>query len=437
MAEIVDRWNAAYFDGQLSPAVLAELGPLVDASHDAQELADRAFRFMRTAGIQATDVSELTAWMIGFSVPRTVPSAWSGAVPPVTMPGRHQKLDEYIAGNPWHQPDGEGVFVDLGCGFPPFTTMDTARRLADWRVVGVDPTFGQYMVYDTDGTYASFDDNYELRYFQEGNYEPDPVATRARFHSMLDRLLPQLPADADEVSDAEGRLVRDPVRQYQNGNLELLPGGIGDLTLAGGADVVRCMNVFMYFDQPFRQRALDWVTDLLRPGGLFISGSNWTQSACSRYTVYRKETSGLVAREFAFSVENLRPIELSPWYSLNDDELDTLANAHAVGAVRADTEFRQRFDTRLDALLAELRVCARGADGYLGRPAADVSTEDAALASSVLATRLVDEGFADGAAEVLCQMGRKAWRNHVGHVAMEPVAPPPLDPSPVMAQRKS
>ncbi|GAB3893592.1 hypothetical protein GCM10029964_070620 [Kibdelosporangium lantanae] len=430
MTDIVDRWNAVYFDGQLSPAALAELGPLVDASLDARALADRAFRFMRTAGIQATDVSELTAWMIGFSVPRTVPSAWSGAVPPVTMPNRHRKLDDYVAGNPWHQPDGEGVFVDLGCGFPPFTTMDTARRLADWRVVGVDPTFGRYMVYDADGTYASFDDNHELRYFQEGNYEPDPLATRARFHGLLDRLLPLLPDGADEVSDATGRLVRDPVRQYQNGNLELVPGGIGDLTLPGGADVIRCMNVFMYFDQHFRQRTLDWAADLLRPGGLFLCGSNWTESACSRYTVYRKESGALVPREFAFSVENLRPIELSPWYALNDDDLDTLANAHAVGTVRADAEFRQRFDTRLDELLAELRVCARRADGYLGRPSADVSAEDVARASSVLAARLVDEGYADGAAEVLNRLGRSAWRNHVGHVAMEPVVSPPLDPSP-------
>jgi SAM-dependent methyltransferase len=432
VAEIVDRWNAAYFDGRLSPAVLAELRPLTDASHDAQELADRAFRFMRTAGIRATDVSELIAWMIGFSVPRTVPSAWSGAVPPVTMAGRHRELDEYVADNPWHQPEGEGVFVDLGCGFPPFTTVDTARRLADWRVVGVDPTFGRYMVYDADGVYASFDENRQLRYFQEGNYAPDPAATRARFHRLLDRLLPLLPDNADEVSDPHGRLVRDPVRQYQSGNLELVPGGIGDLTVAGGADVVRCMNVFMYFDQPFRQRALDWATDLLRPGGLFLCGSNWTRSACSRYTVYRKETSGLVAREFAFSVENLRPIELSPWYALHDDDQDTLANAHAVGAVRADTEFCQRFDDRLDALLAELRVCPRKADGYLGRPAPDVSAEDTALASSVLAARLVAEGFADAAAEVLCRAGRTAWRNHVGHVAMEPVTPPPLDPSPFL-----
>lgn len=81
------------------------------------------------------------------------------------MSGRHRKLDQYVAGgNPWQEPSGEGVFVDLGCGFPPFTTVETAQRLRDWRVVGVDPAFGRYLVYDADGAYACFDARRHLRY---------------------------------------------------------------------------------------------------------------------------------------------------------------------------------------------------------------------------------------------------------------------------------
>jgi SAM-dependent methyltransferase len=430
VTEIVDRWNAAYFDRRLSPAVLAELRGLADASADAQALADRAFRLMRAARFGPADFSVLTSWMLGFSVPRTVPSAWSGAVPPVTMTGRHRKIDEYVALNPWHQPDGGGVFVDLGCGFPPFTTIDTAHRLPDWRVIGVDPTFGRYLVYDADGAYASFGSDHRLLYHQAGNYEPDPAATRARFRSLLDRLLPQLDSSG-EVSDEHGRLVLDPVRGYENGNLELMPGGVGEFTLDGGADVIRCMNVFMYFDHPFRLDAVQWVASLLRPGGLFICGSNWTDSACSRYTVYRKEGDRLVAREFAISIENVRPIELAPWYALHDDNLENLANASAVRTIRADEQFRQRFDDRLDALLAKLGVCVRDEDGYLGGAPPDMPADELALCSSVLAGQLDDEGFVDEAVDVLRRSGREAWRNHVGHVAMRPTAPPPLGPSAV------
>lgn len=311
---------------------------------------------MRVARQDPADISQFTAWLIGFSMPRTVPSAWSGLVPPVTMTGRHRKLDEYVAGNPWHQPTGTGVFVDLGCGFPPFTTMDTANRLSDWQVIGVDPAFGRYLVLDADGTYACFDEALTLLYYQQGNFDPDSAGTRARFREILNRLLPKLEVD-DQTQDDRGTLIRDPMRCYETDNLELKPGKIGDFTLPNGADVVRCMNVFMYFDHPFRKRALDWVTGLLKPGGLFICGSNWTDSASSRYTVYRKEADRLEPKEFALSIENVRPIELAPWYALHDDNLENLANAHTVGTLRADEDFRHRIDKKLDALLAE-RACA-------------------------------------------------------------------------------
>ena len=91
MPNIVDRWNAAYFDNGLSPGVLSALTELVSAEGDAQALADRVFRLMRMAQFAPADLSLFTAWLIGFSAPRTVPSAWNGAVPPVTMPGRHYR----------------------------------------------------------------------------------------------------------------------------------------------------------------------------------------------------------------------------------------------------------------------------------------------------------------------------------------------------------
>jgi hypothetical protein len=161
MSSIVDRWNAAYFDNHLSPAALAALKALDGASADAQALVDRAFRLRRVARFDAMDLSVPTAQIMG-AVLGAVPSAWDGAVPPIIMPGRHQKLDDYLARNSWHRPGREPVLLDLGCGFPPVTALDSATTLTGWRVIGVDPSFDRYLVSDGDD-YACFDDDQRLR----------------------------------------------------------------------------------------------------------------------------------------------------------------------------------------------------------------------------------------------------------------------------------
>ncbi|MGH3909496.1 MAG: hypothetical protein ACRDRM_01575, partial [Pseudonocardiaceae bacterium] len=251
MPNVVDRWNAAYFDNALSAGALEALAGLVTAEPDAQALADRVFRLMRMARFEPADLSLLTAWALGFSAPRTVPSAWQDTVPPVTMAGRHCKLDDYCI-------DGHG----------------------------------------------------HVQYYRTGTVDPDPAATRARFRGLLHRLLPLLPSeDSGELREVEhdgSRLVRNPLRGYEAPNVSLRQGEIGSFGVEGGVDVIRCMNVFMYFDRSFRERALEWATSLLRPGGLVLCGSNWARSASSRYTVYQEHLGRLTQREFAFSIENVR-----------------------------------------------------------------------------------------------------------------------------------
>ncbi|MGH3788627.1 MAG: hypothetical protein ACRDRG_19240 [Pseudonocardiaceae bacterium] len=80
MVGVVDSWNAAYFDNQLSAGVVAALAPLNEANADAQALADRAFRLMRVARLGPTDLSARTASILS-GIRRAVPSAWGGAVP--------------------------------------------------------------------------------------------------------------------------------------------------------------------------------------------------------------------------------------------------------------------------------------------------------------------------------------------------------------------
>lgn len=284
--------------------------------------------------------------------------------------------------------------------------------------------------------YACFDDETQLRYYRTGTVDPDPPATRTRLRSLLHRLLPQLPdedsGELHEVHDGGTRLIRNPHRGYEQPNLALVQGEIGSAEITDRVDVLRCMNVSMYFDRAFRQRLLQWAATLLRPGGLLLCGSDWVRSVSSRYTVYQHDGGRLVAREFAFSIDNVRPLELAPWYALHDDDLDNLCNAAAVATLRGDERFRGHFDERLDALLAQRGFCPRGSDGYLGGPDQTMSTDEQAEQVPELADQLDREGFVDDAVGVLRRAGRQAWRNAAGHVAMRPRQPPRLPPSQVL-----
>ena len=428
----VDAWNARYFGGRLSPTVLDLLRGLDSADESARAFADRAFRLIRAARIDATDISLLTAWQLGVIAPHVLPSAWGGIIPPITAAGRHKLIDEYILANPWHRPSGRGVLLDLGCGFPPVTTIDSANRLADWSVIGADPAFGHYLVYDDIGDYACFSEPTSPRYYQAGATDPsrwnnlhaDPAATRARFTALLAELLPLLPNDdpsVAQVAELRGnRLVRHPLRQFERDNLRFIHGGIGSVAVDGGVDVIRCMNVLMYFDRAFRARALEWAMTLLKPGGLFICGVNWARSTSSRYSVYQKVGDALERREFAFGIDCVRPIDMLSWYTLHPDEAEALLLVGAVRTLRGDEAFRTRYDTRLDQILAATELCPRGDDGYLGAPGLGLTPAQREERFESIGLTLSAEHLATAAVDALQRVGRKAWINCVGHVATLP-----------------
>ena len=435
MGSIVNTWNAKYFDNRLSTGVVAALDPLNEAGADAQAVADRAFRQMRIARFDAADLSALTAWSFGFVVPKVLPSAWGGVIPPVTMVGRHCKLDDYVATNPWYEPTSEPVLIEMGCGFPPSTVLDSAAALNDWRVIGVDPLLDQrYLLQDDRGDYACFSDEEHLSYYQTRLLEADsdPAAKQARYHRLLHRLLPLLDGDdTGELAEVEQdgvSLVRNPLRRYESDNVMLAAGKIGSFDIEGGVDVIRCLNVLMFFDQAFREHTLQWASGILRPGGLLICGMNWARSTISRYTVYQEQDGKLVPREFAFGIDNVRPTALTAWYALHDDYLENLCRTEAVGIIRSDEKFQRRFDERLDALLAQTGM-RRGADGYLDSTNVDPFQADLDEINAALVEQLDREGFVEEAVTVLRQAGRDAWRNTVGHVAMRPVSPRALEAS--------
>ena len=428
----VQRWNEEYFDGELSSECLELLAPLEEEHPDVLQFVEWECQAMQELGISARDFSWLMAWELSHILPKIHPRAWDGMVPPITLKDRHWKLDDYVGRNRWHRPEAGANIVDLGCGFPPHTTVDTALAFPDCQVVGADPSFGKYFVVDQLGDYAVFEDEEKVRYFQAGIVDTarwesltrDPEATKARFRSLLGKALADYP-EARGTSlfriEVDGMaLTANPILEYASANLNFAQAGFDELELEGPADVIRCMNVMIYFDHATRVRVLGRANELLRDGGLFLAGLNWALSIYCRYAIHQKNGDSMVPREFAFGVESARPLELVPLYRLHEDDQNCRALMECVRLLRQDPEFMAEFDPIMDALQEENAFCPRGEDGYLRGVDPDTPPEHLQEGFRNMVQELDHRGLSERAAESLRRTGLDSWRNEVGHVAVDP-----------------
>src|SRR5262249_23866344 len=148
--------------------------------------------------------------------------------------GRHAKMDTYITCNRWWQFPRSGTFLDLGCGFPPLTAIETAQKLPDWRVIGADPVIPHFVVYDERDDYANFNEVGEVLYFQGqgerfGAFTQDPAGTKAYFSQLLRTLLAQQQESEDQAGNQpvtnRARLVTNPSSAYESPNLSFQTAG--------------------------------------------------------------------------------------------------------------------------------------------------------------------------------------------------------------------
>jgi len=411
-----------YLNGRPSDAVLEVLKKAEEQRPEVRDFVERAFQLMGISKFDPHDLSPFVARFFVVVAPAILPGAWGGIVPPLTLPGRHQKIDAYLRTNPWTKLEAGTVLLDVGCGFPPQTSIDAAESFPEWQIVGVDPSFEQYLLYDAEENYAIFDRNGELRYFQAGRPEnflklfSDRNGTLQHFSEALAQLLPILPADDGAMSTAEQsgmRLIRHPLKKYERSNLRFIHGGFGSTGLPE-AGVVRCFNVLIYFDAEFRRKADEWAAQVLRPGGLFICGRDDGGTMNAYYSVHRNDGGRLVEKEYAFGVETVRQ---PAWFTLHQGERETWRLAELLGVLRSDRKFLHDYDTRLDALLAENRLAARDANGFMIEHPDPIEPMRALPAYTEI-MRAIQEEFTDPAVAVLQRAGLNAWRNSVGHIAV-------------------
>jgi hypothetical protein len=417
----------AHYLGAPLPGTLADKVSLANLAPDARDVITRMLALMKRSGCPATEINSQMMELLFTVTPGMLPSAWGGRIPPVTFAGRHRKLDAYIAGQKGSSSAGRPVLIDWGCGFPPVTTTDIAAYLPQWTIFGVDRSFARYMLYDPQGHYACFDRNGDFEYFQlqMKPLHDNPEDTRTHFKTLFGKLFSYLTSTDDnsvETVEKNGsRLVSNPVRNFERDNLKFLEGDIEKIRFPS-AQVIRCMNVLLYYEKEIRDRMLQSLGNRVETDGILISGMNHPFGIYTRYAVYRKKGGGLVPEEFAFSPDNLRPLGIAPWLTLQERDEEAELLADLVGVLRADRLFWGDFDRRVDALQEAHGIGHRGDDGFLlfsaelqNAPPFALFEKEAALWKTLEA-----EGYPQGAVEALGRAGYTAWKNPVGDIAVRP-----------------
>ena len=409
------------------------LGTAIDYQtlpEDTQAFIIRMLSLMKRSRYSATAFNPHLLRWLSTTIPSILPSAWGGSIPPITLPDRHKKLDEYVARHNWPSDHDPPVFLDVGCGFPPVTTADTARTLSQWNVFGVDSSFADYVLYDSEGHYACFDQDGTFHYFQammtpSGRaLYADPEATQKRFKQYFDDLFPLLDVSngtASETVEKDGiKLIRNHIRNFESDNLAFIQSDINNVDIRG-ANVIRCMNLLIYFESSARKRMLQHAGRLLDDDGILIAGTNGL-GIQSRYTIYRKGADGLMPEEFTFSLDNLGHIAFMSWFTIHDEDPEALLLAELIGVVRSAPRYWAAFSGRLDELLNRHGICTRGTDGFLQFPQEELSPREYLAINAQLWGEMIAEGYLDGAARVLEKAGYDAWRNPVGDLAVRPPA---------------
>jgi hypothetical protein len=113
-------------------------------------------------------------------------------------------------------------------------------------------------------------------------------------------------------------------------------------------------------------------------------------------------------------------MNMMPYFTLHDDELDSNCLVEACAMIRSDDPYLENFNLIADRIQAEHELCPRGDDGYLGGVDPDLPAPELVKRSHQISTDMEQHGLVDAAVEVLNGKGVNAWKNTVGHIAMTP-----------------
>ena len=425
--------NERYFDGKLTSDFLTILAKLETYSNPKYfEAVHIILERYRQAGFGINELSPHFMFELAEGLPRnTFLDTKTPFIPPITIQDRHVRIDQLIAKLPI--PSGTRPrLLDLGCGFPPITTVEAAERLPKWDVIGVDAAFYPYLVTNNHGYYGCFDGQQNLRFMWSiaahrkvtlQNSADEIIKIREDIVNAAQKLFAQFKKskNTDEIELDGYRLFCNPFKLYTRPNLSFLTGKIGSVEL-DEIDVARLFNVSVYYDETFRVQTLDWINKILKEGGLFFCGTDWVQGLNSAYCTYKKMNGILSELSFSFNINCLYP--LTPWifFSMyrSSYEKDTLIRYMRM--LREDKNFITAFDARFVELTEKHGLGKKDPKTQHWLPltkSLDLA-EFNHLAVEINET-LEREGYVDQAVQALKDQGIKAKRNAVNLVEVETV----------------
>lgn len=395
----------------------------------AQNFILRTLRLMRKAGQSATDFSPWHIWELSTVIPRILPDSLGGIIPPFTNPGRHAVFDEYIKTSFSPPRNKQGVLIDIGCGFPPLTTVDTSHSFPDWKVFGIDQHFAPFVVIDPNGHYGCFGEDGTFHYMQPrfgapdtSNFYTDHISTKNRFKGAFDKLYPMLKTADDKTGFYEKngyKLIQNPIKEFETEQLIFHEAKL-EKCLLPSAHVVRCMNVLVYFKSQDRVPMIIQAGSKLQEGGILVAGTNHGSGSYRRYIVYQKQGAHLHPVEFAFSIDVLRPLSVVPWFTIHEDDSEATLLAELAYCIRSNGDFWQKFSGRVDFLFEQHDICLRTDKGFLDTPQLQKPRQEQRKLHSKLWQKVTNEGYVGSAVDALCAAGYNGFENKVGDIAIRP-----------------
>ncbi len=382
----------------------------------------RTLRRMASAGLPGATLTSHFADLLQRLVCELLPAARRGLVPGLSFSGRHSRMERWLWSRLERQLSSTPTVLDIGCGYPPITSVEWARAWPEVRVVGIDPQLPGYL-FERDDVHAVFTPKGELSYAMSAkalasiNDETTSQTLKRSFTEARMKLAEGLEFKG-QLAGAHVRLVRDPVLAYAMNNLSFERR---DIAGAGrhDADALRCLNVFPYFSAKARVSHLNALAQLVKPGGLVVVGINWIGGSEAHYALYRRGDE-LLRTELAFSIDNLRPLGPIPWFEIYaDKEIGELCRL--VRTLRDDAKFSGDFDAWYERKVRELGIARRQKEFDI--PPLDAPTVQQATRELMQAVQ--NETLVERAVEILQLRGYRAELNAGGEISVF-LSPEPL-----------
>jgi hypothetical protein len=163
------------------------------------------------------------------------------------------------------------------------------------------------------------------------------------------------------------------------------------------------------------------LSALLDDDGILFVGTNGNNLQ-SRYAVYRKCADQPTRVEFSFSLDNLRPFGVLPWFTIHANDPEALLLAQLTGTFRRHRDFWPVFNRRVDELLEKRGICRRLDDGFLEFIALELPMAELIGRMAGVWRQITDEGYPEAMVDLLRQSGWETWINPVGHITVRPPA---------------